>query len=73
MGQGTKRASMDSSHVYILDVVQLLNNTRSKRILRFILGTCLLTIILGNLFRNKGFGQIITQRTYLVIGSEHKD
>jgi hypothetical protein len=39
----------------------------------FILGRCLLTIILGILFQNKGFVQILTQRTYLVIGSGHKD
>jgi hypothetical protein len=44
-----------------------------KAFLRFIWGRCLLTIISRILFRNKGFVQIITQRTYLVIGSGHKD
>jgi hypothetical protein len=36
------------------------------------LGRCLLTIISEILFRTKGFVQIITQGTYLVIGSGHK-
>jgi hypothetical protein len=40
--------------------------------LRFVLGRCLLTIISGILFWNKGFVQNITQRTYLVIGSGQK-
>jgi hypothetical protein len=38
MGQGTQRASMDSSHVYMLDVVQLLNNTQSKSLFKIYLG-----------------------------------
>jgi hypothetical protein len=38
-----------------------------------ILGRYLLTIISVILFQNKGFVQIITQRSYLIIGSGHKD
>jgi hypothetical protein len=38
MGQGTERASRDSSHVYMLDVVQLLDKTRSKRLFKIYLG-----------------------------------
>jgi hypothetical protein len=30
MGQGTQCASRDNSHVYMLDAVQLLDNTQSK-------------------------------------------
>jgi hypothetical protein len=41
--------------------------------LRFILGIGLLTIILGILFRNKGYVQSVTQISYLVIGSGYKD
>jgi hypothetical protein len=72
MRQGTQRASRDSSHAYMLDAVQLLDNTRSKRLLRFILGRCLLTIIPEILFQNKGFVQNITHRTYLGISSGQK-
>jgi hypothetical protein len=38
MGQGTPRASKDSSHAYMLDAVKLLNNTRFKRLFKIYLG-----------------------------------
>jgi hypothetical protein len=38
MGQGTQRASRDSSHAYILDAVKLLANTRSKRLFEIYFG-----------------------------------
>jgi hypothetical protein len=38
MGQGTQRASRDSSHAYMLDAVQLLYNTGSKRLFKIYLG-----------------------------------
>jgi hypothetical protein len=38
MGPGTQRASRDSSHAYMFDVVQLLDNTRSKRLFKIYLG-----------------------------------
>jgi hypothetical protein len=44
-----------------------------RGLLRFVLGIGLLTIILLILFRNKGFVQNVTQMSYLVIGSGHKD
>jgi hypothetical protein len=38
MRQGTQRASRDSSHAYMLDDVQLLDNARSKRLFKICLG-----------------------------------
>jgi hypothetical protein len=38
MGQGTQRASRDSSHTYMLDAVKLLDNTRSERLFKIYLG-----------------------------------
>jgi hypothetical protein len=38
MGQDSQCASRDSSHGYMLDVVQLLDNTRSKRLFKIYLG-----------------------------------
>jgi hypothetical protein len=38
MGQGTQHASRDSSHAYMLDVVKLLDNIRSKRLFKIYLG-----------------------------------
>jgi hypothetical protein len=38
MGQGTQRASRDSSDVSTLDVVKLLDSTQSKRLFKIYLG-----------------------------------
>jgi hypothetical protein len=37
MGQGTQRASRESSHAYMLNAVQLLDNTQSKRLFKIYL------------------------------------
>jgi hypothetical protein len=70
MRQGTQPASTDNSHVSTLDAVNF--STIPDRFLRFILERYLLTIISGMLFQNKRFVQIITRRSYLVIGSGYK-
>jgi hypothetical protein len=72
MGQGT---SVPQGTALMLTCWMLYNYstiTDPRGFLRFILGRCLLTIISGILFQNKGFVQIITQRTYLVIVLGHK-
>jgi hypothetical protein len=62
MEQDTQHASRDSSHAYMLDVVQFHDNSRSKRLFRIILGRCLLTIISRIIFRNKGFFKLLPKR-----------
>jgi hypothetical protein len=50
MGQGTQRASNDSSHPYMLDAVKFLDNTRSKWLFK---------IYLGEMFVNHYFRDVI--------------
>jgi hypothetical protein len=38
MQQGTQLALRDSSHAYMLDAIHLLDNARSKRLLKICLG-----------------------------------